>query len=138
MKSKVKVLLASSAIALAAALTISCASAKKEQPLTPQQQAMNQMAIDREAYLTQQQARIDQLQKFSQNLRQQSATAQAPRNKKLTNAADDLDSLLKDATSSMTGVRTAAPENWTDYKRDVEKSMSRAETQYSNSVRLLQ
>ncbi len=105
---------------------------------TPQQQAVMNLNTDRDAYIGQTQTRIDEMQKFSDNLRAQAATAQKPRAKKLENAADDMESTLKDVNKELADVKTAAPENWLDEKRDVTKAMMRAETQYNDSVRLIQ
>ena len=105
---------------------------------TPQQQAVTNLNTDRDAYVAQTQARINEMQKFSESLRAQAATAQKPRAKKLENSADDMESALKDVNKELADVKTAAPENWLDEKRDVTKAMMRAETQYNDSVRLIQ
>ena len=126
------------AISLTATIA-ACSHSKKHEdaPPTPAQQAQSQLINDRTAYVNQTQARIDQLTKYSADLHTRSATAPKPNDKKLANAAEDLDSLISDAKKSLTEVQTAAPENWIDYKRDVDKSMTRVEAQYSNTMSLL-
>jgi hypothetical protein len=134
MKQILNVVMAGFAVSLIAA----CSSSQKHQAgpaPTPQQQAASQMSNERTTYVNQTQSRIDQLSKFSSDLHTRAASAQKPNDKKMMNAAEDLDSLITDA--SLTEVKTAAPENWIDYKRDVEKSMDRAESQYSNSLSLV-
>ena len=136
-KPKLSFVLASTALIL----TAGCSHASKhaDQPApTPQQQAVAQIGADREAYVAQTQTRINEMQKFGDTLRAQATTAQKPRQKKLENAADDMDSSLKDVSKALTNVKQAAPENWLDEKRDVTKAMMRAETQYSDSVHLIQ
>jgi hypothetical protein len=107
-------------------------------PPTPKQVAVTQLEGDRSEFISRTQARIDEMSKYATQLRERSVTAQKPEKKKLENAADDLDSSLRDAKKDLTEVRDAAPENWLDYKRDVTKTMQSAETQYSNSVHLIQ
>lgn len=107
-------------------------------PPTPAQQATAALENDRNDFVNRTQARIDEMSKFAADLRAKADTAQKPQKKKLENAADDIDSSLKDVEKELTDVRQAAPENWIDEKRDVTKTMQQAETQYSNSVRLLQ
>lgn len=118
-----------------------CAHANKRAdnpPPTPQQTAVAQLNGDRAEFIARTQARIDEMTKYATQLRDRSATAQKPQKKKLENAADDLDSSLRDAKKNLAEVTEAAPENWLDYKRDVTKTMQTAETQYSNSVHLIQ
>jgi carboxypeptidase C (cathepsin A) len=113
----------------------------EQAPPSPAQQASSQLETDRTNYVTQTQARIDQMTQFSQQLRTnaaQTAARDAAKAKKETNAADDLDSMLNDVRKELTDVRTAAPSNWVDERRDVEKELSRMETQYSNAVTLMQ
>jgi hypothetical protein len=136
MKNAFKIIAAGFVITLAAA----CSSSQKHEavaPQTPAQQAAAQMNAERTNYVNQSQTRIDQLTKYSQDLRTRSASAQKPNDKKMQNAADDLDSLLNDARKSLNEVKTAAPDSWTAYKRDVEKSMDRAESEYSNSMSMI-
>lgn len=102
-----------------------------------QEVAVSGLETERNDYVSRTQTRVDEMTKFATDLRTQAAAAQKPRSKKLENAADDMDSTLKDVTKELTDVKSAAPENWLDEKRDVEKSLMRAETQYSNSIRLL-
>ena len=142
-RKSVNALLGATSAMVLVGLATGCASEQKKQasappPPTAAQLAVTQAASDRTAYVQQTQTRIDQLTKFSGDLRTKAATAQKPQNKKLENTADDMDSLLGDAKKSLNEVTTSAPENWIDYKRDVEKSMDRAENEYSNSIRLLQ
>jgi hypothetical protein len=105
---------------------------------TPAQVAQANLTNDRETYVAQTQTRVNEMTKFANDLRARAETAQKPQSKKLQNAADDLDTALKDVEKNLTEVKSAAPENWMDYKRDVTKTMQQAETQYSNSVRLMQ
>jgi glutamine amidotransferase PdxT len=112
--------------------------AENNPPPTPKQIAVMQLDTDRNAYVTQTQSRVDEMTKFSEQLRAKAAAAQKPQAKKLENAADDMDASLKDVEKELTDVRQAAPENWLDEKRDVTKTMQRAETQYNDSVRLIQ
>jgi hypothetical protein len=119
----------------------SCAHKRQQAeapPPTPAQQAQAALANERDSYVNQTQSRIDEMTKFASDLRAKAETAQKPQKKKLQNAADDMDSSLKDVEKELTDVREAAPENWIDEKRDVTKTMQRAETQFSNSIRLLQ
>ncbi len=129
-------------LGVALIFTAGCSHSSKraEQPVpqTAHQQAVTQIGADRDAYVAQTQARIDEMQKFAENLRAQAVTAQKPRQKKLENAAEDMDSSLKDVSKELANVKQAAPEDWLDEKRDVTKAMMRAETQYSDSVRLIQ
>lgn len=133
-----KVLIATLGFVALAGCTHANKRAENPPPPTPQQQAVIQLNTDRDAYIAQTQTRIDEMHKFSENLRAQADAAQKPRQKKLQNAADDMESALKDVDKELADVKTSAPENWIDEKRDVEKTMMRAETQYSNSVRLIQ
>ena len=132
------VLAAFAATAMFATAGCSTDSKKDNPPPTPQQQVNNKLTTERTSYVDQTQTRIDQLTKYSTDLRTHADQAQKPQNKKLENAADDMDSLLSDARKSLSDVKTSAPENWIDYKRDVEKSMDRAESEYSNTVHLLE
>jgi hypothetical protein len=112
--------------------------AENPPPPTPAQQAAANLNNERNDFVNRTQARINEMSKFASDLRARAATAQKPQKKKLENAADDMDSSLKDVEKELTDVRQAAPENWLDEKRDVTKTMQQAETQYSYSVRLLQ
>lgn len=122
---------------------IGCASKNKQAeapPPTPAEQAVSQLDSDRSAYVSQTQSRIDQMNKFSTELRTQAAQIEASdkvKAKKMQNASDDLNSLLDDVRSELADVTSSLPENWLDEKRDVDKSMARAESQYSNSVTLM-
>ena len=130
------VLSASAMIALAG-----CAHSHKRSdapPPTPQQAAVSQLDGDRTDFIARTQTRIDEMSKYAAQLRSRAETAQKPQKKKLENAADDLDSTLKDVQKNLVEVREASAENWLDYKRDVTKTMQTAETQYSNSVHLIQ
>jgi hypothetical protein len=132
------------ALTAATGLLANCASSEKraDHRAAPSaaDQATSNLDADRTQFVTTTQARIDEMTKFSQQLRSKADAAQTPRpqGKKLANAAEDLDSLLNDARKSLTDVRSAAPANWVDYKRDVTKTLDRAETAYANDVRLLQ
>lgn len=125
-----------------AALASACSHGEKAQPAppSPAAQAQAQLGAEQTNYVSQTQTRLDQLTKFSQDLRIQAATAGSDpaKAKKMSNAADDLEALLIDVRKELADVQTAAPTNWVDEKRDVQKTMSRAETQYSNSVSLMQ
>ena len=107
-------------------------------PPTPAQQAQSQLNVERDQYVATTQNRIDEMTKFASDLRAKAETAQKPTKKKLQNAADDMDASLKEVSKELADVKSAAPENWLDEKRDVTKTMQQAETQYSNSIRLLQ
>lgn len=117
-----------------------CSTSEKKPappPPTPAEQAAIQLNNERATYTNQTQARINQLAEFAKKLRTQAATAAKPQNKKMSNAADDLDSYLVDAKKGLDEVKTAAPQNWLDYKRDVDRAMTRAESQYSTATSLL-
>ena len=123
------------------ALLANCSSPSKQndrKAATPAQAAVGNLNNDRNVFVNQTQARIDEMTKFAQELRVKAGTAPRPQAKKMTNSADDLDSLVNDVRTSLTDVRTAAPENWVDNKRDVEKYLNRAESAYSNDVKMLQ
>ena len=127
-------------IVLAAALVVGCSSGSKKQaaaPPTPAERAMNQLAADRDAYVRSTQAKIDNMDAYANTLRAQSASTDRVRAKKMQNASEDLRSLLNDVRAELADVRASAPQNWVDEKRDVEKTLSRAETQYSSSTQLL-
>ncbi len=132
-----QVLVAAAAVVLLAGCSHKETRAQAAPAPTAQEKAVTQLDAERTSYVQRIQARIDEMTKFANDLRTQSAAAQKPRSKKLENAADDIDSTLKDANKELADVKTAAPENWLDEKRDVEKSMMRAETQYTESVRLI-
>jgi hypothetical protein len=136
MKKKNNLLVTASALVALAG----CAHSQKqaENPPTPAQQAVSNLEHDRTDYVNRTQSRIDEMTKFAGDLRAKASTARKPTKKKLENAADDMDTALKDVEKELTDVRQAAPENWLDEKRDVTKTMQRAETQYENSIRLLQ
>lgn len=127
--------------ALSAALlvTVGCGSSDKNMAAAPteQQKAISQLDVSRNEYVNTTQSRIDKMAAFGTDLKTKANAAGKVRAKKMQNASEDLSSLLEDARMQLTEVRTAAPENWMDEKRDVESAMSRAETQYSNSVQLL-
>ena len=134
-----------STLGLVAVVGLSGCSSKSKQaekaPPTPAQAAASQLETDRVAYVNRTQTRVDQMTEFSRQLRTTSqgiAAADAAKAKKQQNAADDLDSLLTDVRKELGDVKSAQTANWVDEKRDVEKVMSRAETQYSNSVTLMQ
>ncbi|RYZ76043.1 MAG: hypothetical protein EOP05_06195 [Proteobacteria bacterium] len=129
-------------LAVAAVGFVGCShSAKKEevaaQPPTAQEQAKSQLASDRDAYVAATQARLESMQKMAGDLRTRAAATQKPQSKKLENAADDMESFNKDIERQLADVKQAAPENWVDERRDVEKVLSRAESFYSQSVTLL-
>lgn len=130
--------------AAAMVLVAGCSSAQKKNaqnnppPPTPEQKAVTDLGNDRQDFVNRTQARIDEMSRFSAQLRTKADTTANPQKKKLSNAADDMDSDLKDVANSLNEVKQAAPQDWLDYKRDVTKSMQQAETQYSNSIRLLQ
>jgi hypothetical protein len=125
----------------ALSFTTACSSTSKKQQaqqLTPEQQVQQQQTRDRDAFIAQTQARIDQLNKYAQDLLNRAASSPKPQSTKMENAAEDLDFQLKDARKQLTDVRTAAPQNWVDEKRGVERSMDRAESQYSNTSHMFQ
>jgi len=132
------------AMGLASVMVLSatgCMSTQKKEAaaqLTPAQQQQAQLAADRAAYVRQTQVRVGQLDQFSTQLRDKANATPKPQQKRIENAADDMESVLGDVKKSLREVTTAPPENWLDYKRDVEKSMDRAESQYSNTLNLLQ
>lgn len=121
-----------------------CSSSEKKQanaqPAAPtaHEQAVTQLQSDRDAYVNRTDAKITQYRQHAENLRARAATQQKPMDKKLSNAAEDMESTLKDVQTALTEVKTAAPQNWLDYKRDVEKAINRADAQYANSTTLLQ
>ena len=129
-------------VAAASMVTLSaCAHRSKHAenpPPTPAQQAQANLAIERDSYVSQTQNRVNEMSKFAADLRAKAETAQKPQSKKLQNAADDMDSALKEVEKELADVKASAPENWIDEKRDVTRTMQQAETQYSNSVRLIQ
>ena len=110
--------------------------AQKPAP-TAQEQAVSQMQMDRDSYVQRVTNKLNEYQQHSQTLRNQASTAQKPMNKKLENAAEDMDSTLKDVSKALNEVKSSAPQNWLDYKRDVEKAMNRADAQFTNSTSLL-
>jgi hypothetical protein len=127
-------------LALAAVGFVGCSHSQKraEQPApTPAQQAVTQLSTDRDAYVNATQARLQTMQQLAGDLRNRASQTQKPQSKKLENAADDMESYTKDVERQLADVKSAAPENWVDEKRDVEKVLSRAESHYSNSVSLL-
>ncbi len=129
--------------AVATFALVGCSSKDKKQetpqPPTAAEQAKSQLDAGQATYVSQTEKRIGEMTKFSGDLRSASAkTTDKVRAKKMQNAADDLDSLLKDAGTSLNEVKTSTPENWVVFKRDVDKVMTRAETQFSNSVTLMQ
>ena len=137
----VKTILGALTLLTALSLTTACSSSSKKnqaQQPTPEQQMQQQQSRDRDAFVNQTQARIDQMNKFTQDLRNRAATSPKPQSTKMENAAEDLDAQLKDAAKQLTDVRTAAPQNWVDEKRGVERSMDRAESQYSNTSHMFQ
>jgi hypothetical protein len=137
---KMKTILAGALVALACT---ACSSKDKKsneaavQPPTAQEKAVSQMGTDRDSYVSATQARIDGLNNFGRELRQKAQTSDSVQRKKLSNAAEDIGSILNDARRELADVKNAAPENWVDEKRDVEKAMNLAESQYSNSVYLM-
>ncbi len=130
----------SAVVALAAVGFVGCAHSskheEKKQP-TAQEQAVQQMSSDRDAYVAATQSRLQTMQKLANDLRTRANEVQKPQSKKLENAADDMDSYTKDIERQLADVKNAAPENWVDERRDVEKVLSRAESFYSNSVTML-
>lgn len=112
---------------------------KNEAPPAPTaaEQAATDLQNERTDYVATTEARVAELTKASGDLRAKSQASPKVQAKKLSNAAEDLDSMLVDVRKSLDEVKAAAPENWIDYKRDVEKAMSRAETQYNSSITLL-
>ena len=106
-------------------------------PPTAQEQAVSQMQMDRDSYVQRVTNKLNEYQQHTATLRQQAQSAQKPMNKKLENAAEDMDSTLKDVNTALNEVKSSAPQNWLDYKRDVEKAMNRADAQFSNSTSLL-
>lgn len=116
-----------------------CSSTPKTQTTaaTQKDRAMNQQDADRDAYVKATQARIDKIAKLGSDLKSGSAKTDKVRAKKMQNASEDLNSLLDDVRQELADVKSALPQNWVDEKRDVEQSLNRAETQYSNSVQLL-
>ena len=123
----------------ATSMLISCSSSSKKEAAkpTPAEQADANMKSGQTQYVNQTQTRVDQLSQFSNQLRGKAAQTPSPQSKKLSNAAEDLDLMLKDATKELVEVRSAAPANWIDEKRDVDAAMSRAESHYSNAISLL-
>ncbi len=111
-------------------------AAAQAQP-TAEEQAVTQMSSDRDSYVTATQARIDALTNFGRELSQKSQSSDSVQRKKLSNASEDVNALLNTARRELADVKNSAPENWVDEKRDVERAMNLAESQYSNSVRLL-
>lgn len=107
-------------------------------PPTAHEQAVNQLQTDRDAYVHSTDAKLSQYQQHADALRSRANSVQKPMNKKLQNAAEDLDSSVKDVQAALEEVKSAAPQNWLDYKRDVEKAVNRADAQFANSTTLLQ
>ncbi len=110
-------------------------------PPTAAQQAATQLESERSAYINSSQGRIDRMTQFSQNLRVNASKLAATdpnRAKKQENAAEDLDSLLNDARTNLAQVKNAAAPNWVDWRRDEDKALSRAESQYTGDISLLQ
>ena len=125
------------ALSLGACAHKEAAHDQAAQPPSAHDQAMTQMQADRDAYVQRTTAKVSEYQKHAQDLRTQASTQPKPQNKKLENAAEDLDSALRDVNTALTEVKTAAPANWLDYKRDVEKALNRADAQFANSTSLL-
>jgi hypothetical protein len=125
----------------AAALVISsCAENSKKQEAAPPSaydKTVSKMDANQEAYVVKTQSRIAELKSFGEQLRTKAAVATKPQGKKMSNAAEDLDSLIKDVTKQLADVSSASPTNWIDEKRDVDRALERAESKYSNSVPLL-
>lgn len=103
----------------------------------PQAQAASQLDAEKMGYVNRVQARIDELSRNAADMRSRAMSVAKPNQKKVQNAADDLDSLLKDARTSLDSVRSADATHWVDYRRDVDAAMGKAESQYSNSLMLL-
>lgn len=130
----------SALLTLAAVGFVGCSHSSKKQekqPPTAQEQAHQQMTSDRDAYVAATESRLQTLQKLSGDLRAKASQTQKPQSKKLENAADDMEAYTKDIANQLADVKNAAPENWVDERRDVEKVLSRAESFYSNSVSML-
>ncbi|MES2854255.1 MAG: hypothetical protein V4692_00250 [Bdellovibrionota bacterium] len=132
-------------IASACALTIGtigCASNNKRTAAapapTPAQQAVSQLETDRSTYVSQTQSRIDTIESFANDLEARAESTDKVKAKKMQNASEDMNSLLEEVRKELADVTSAAPQNWIDEKRDVERTLERAESNYSNSVRLLQ
>lgn len=130
------ILLSLSAAGLVGACSHKSKHDDKKEP-TAQEQANTQLDSQKEAFLVRVQSRIDEMTKNAADMRTRAAAMPKNNQKKVQNAADDLESLLKDARTSMESVRSADATHWVDYKRDVDSAMGKAESQYSNSLLLL-
>ncbi len=137
MKKMNLLIVAASFVALSACASKRHQAEQQTPPPTPAQQAEANLAGERDAYVGQTQTRIDEMKKFAADLRARAETTPKPQKKKMQNAADDMDSALRDVEKELADVKDAAPANWLDEKRDVTKTMQRAETQYSSSITLL-
>lgn len=116
----------------------STSSKNASNPPSDKQQAMNQLNSSRDEYVSSTQARIDKMASLSKSLKDKASSAKdSTRAKKMENASNDLNSLLDDARKQLGEVKDAKTENWLLEKSDVENAMSRAETQYTNSIQLL-
>jgi hypothetical protein len=124
------------AIGFAACSSKPKTEAPKEQ--TAAERAAAGLQAEQTSYVQRTEARVAQLGQMVTDLRAKAATAEKPQNKKIENAAEDLSTLLGDVRKSLDEVKGASGDSWIAYKRDVEKAMSRAEIQYSNSISLLQ
>jgi PBP1b-binding outer membrane lipoprotein LpoB len=142
MKVQMKCLATSTALVAALFLGACSHGNKKTEaqaaPPTAHDQAVTQLQVDRDAYVNSTDAKLNQYKQHADALRTRSASVQKPMNKKLQNAAEDLDSSVKDVQAALEEVKQAAPQNWLDYKRDVEKAVNRADAQFANSTSLLQ
>lgn len=133
--------LSTSAVILGCVLTVGCAGKPKQEAKrepTAAEQATAQLDADRNNYVNQAQARIDSIEKFASDLDSNAANADKVKAKKMQNASDDIISLTEEARKELLDVKTAAPQNWLDERRDVERTLERAEATYSNSMRLIQ
>lgn len=128
------------AMSMAFVGTAACSSNEKKQqpaPPSPADQAMNRLATEKKSYVDHAQQRVNDLTEFASQLHEQSTKASIPKAKKMQSAAADLNISLLDVREELVDVKQAKPEDWIDQKRDVDRALNRAESQYTNSVSLL-
>jgi hypothetical protein len=121
-------------------LTVGCASKQKHEAnreQTAAEKTVTKLDNERDAYVKQAQSRIDSIEKSANDLESNSAKANKVQSKKMQNASDDIKALTDDARKELADVKSAAPQNWLDEKRDVERAIERAESTYSNAASLV-
>lgn len=122
-------------------LVVGCSSNSKKQETaaaapapTAQEVAVNQMQAERDAYVRQVESKIQRYDQFASQLKSQSATTAKPLSKKMENASEDLKTATEEVREDLAEVKSAAPINWLDERRDVEESMTMADSIYASAV----